>query len=185
MSAEQLAIEDMLDCRIYSWEKQCSICDQIKMYVYFSKTGYYLQPPLTPAQFTNQCRACAKSDYSKHPDELKAQYYFRRTSFWDVCLNYWGHSCCICGRSEDDGIKLAVDHWQPYANGHSLSMLNILPLCQGKDGCNNSKRNRDTQIWLLYRLGENAATEKRKRIESYFSWVLEQESANFFRNMLV
>jgi hypothetical protein len=48
---------------------------------------------------------------------------------------------------------------------------NILPLCHGVRGCNNEKFNRNPAVWLVEKLGQEAAERKLAEIEAYFEYV--------------
>lgn len=51
-----------------------------------------------------------------------------------------GYKCQLCGRSQDDGVKLQVDHRVPRAKGGSNDDDNLWTLC---DECNLGKSDRD------------------------------------------
>ena len=89
---------------------------------------------------------------------------------WLNCLEYWHHQCAICGRPQGFWHKLAMDHWIPISDCNSPGTVinNILPLCHGQDGCNNSKGNRNPIEWLILRIGEKRANELLGKINEYF-----------------
>ncbi len=89
---------------------------------------------------------------------------------WQDCLTYFGNCCAVCGRSPDSESKLAIDHWIPLASPDcpGTVVANIIPLCHGEGGCNNSKCDSDPIQWLRSRLGEQEASEVLKRINAYF-----------------
>lgn len=87
---------------------------------------------------------------------------------WDNCLSYWGNRCAICGRTEGEGRIIAADHWIPLKGGGITHKKNILPLCHGVDGCNNSKSARSPEKWTIERLGESNGTEKLLEINRFF-----------------
>jgi len=100
-------------------------------------------------------------------------------------LEYWNYSCPICGRYinyevEDDSYSLAFDHWIPLASDDCIGTIpsNMLPMCHGLNGCNNSKGAKDGEVWLIETLGEAAAYEKLQEIYDFFDSVREVENAN-------
>lgn len=168
---------------MFSWEIQCGLCGVVKPYFYFCKKQHWLGTP-TVDKFKDQCRACADPQYHDNNDEQRAMGLFRKSPLWEVCLDYWGHRCAVCERPKADGLLLAIDHWLPYTNGNELSILNVIPLCQGKHGCNNTKTTRAPYAWLVASLGSDAGQEKHAEIDQYFAWVLEREANGYFRRLL-
>jgi hypothetical protein len=55
---------------------------------------------------------------------------------------------------------------------------NILPLCHGEGGCNNSKRNKEPRQWLVEQLGQRKANAVYKRIMAYFEMVKQEGNNN-------
>jgi len=98
---------------------------------------------------------------------------------WKAALQYFNHCCAICGRQLKDLFgthTAAADHWIALSKGGSTTAINILPLCHGEDGCNNSKGNKDPVEWLIERFGKRKAKKKLAEIEAYFKWVRQQEN---------
>lgn len=95
------------------------------------------------------------------------------SSDWDAALDYWGHQCAVCGRPRGLWHTLAQDHWIPLSDPRCPGTVptNILPLCHGEGGCNNSKGNKDPVRWLEERLGRRRAAQKLAEIQAYFAWV--------------
>lgn len=99
---------------------------------------------------------------------------------WQQCLDYFGHTCAVCGRSRDLWHTLAQDHWIPVAHPDcpGTTALNIVPLCHSKkggtDGCNNLKSDMRAEDWIISRFGKHKAAEILRRIASYFEWVKRQ-----------
>lgn len=103
---------------------------------------------------------------------------------WQTCLDYWGHKCCICGRSADFWHIIAQEHWIPinasrHDNPGSVKN-NIVPMCHSMrgvlpedTGCNNNKCDKDPIAWLYDRYGKRKGNEILKRIEMYFQWLNE------------
>lgn len=97
---------------------------------------------------------------------------------WDSALQYWGYACAICERPRGLWHTLAQDHWIPLTDPHcpGTVSVNILPLCHGEDGCNNSKGKKQPEIWLEAKLGKRRANKKLKEIAAYFAWVSQQQA---------
>ncbi len=96
-------------------------------------------------------------------------------------MAYWGNQCCLCGRVADTDVKIVADHWIPLSDQRpdnpGTTALNMIPLCHGLDGCNNSKWGSDPVVWLNGRYGKEAASQIMERIEAYFAWVKEARQA--------
>lgn len=167
---------------MYSWEKRCAKCGETKPYYYFCRKTYRVDPVLTIDHFTDICRRCSAPKRMERSEEQEAMLVFRKTPLYHLCMNYWGHVCAICGRQKGHGLLLAMDHWLPFADGNLISPLNVIPLCQGKNGCNNSKRNRESRAWLSYWIGDEKARVKYAEIEGYFAWISKLEAAGSLRH---
>lgn len=89
---------------------------------------------------------------------------------WITCLEHWGYTCAVCGRPQGLFHTLAADHWIPLSNPDCIGTVphNILPLCHGVEGCNNSKSNSDGETWLIAKLGKTKAKRKLDEITEYF-----------------
>lgn len=87
---------------------------------------------------------------------------------WARCLSYFNHCCVACRRPAGLWHRLSLDHWTPISKGGPTTAENIVPLCIGTDGCNNSKGNREPGEWLRWRYGEAKARQVEKRVEGYF-----------------
>ena len=92
---------------------------------------------------------------------------------WEVALSYFKHRCAVCGRPDGLWHSLAQDHWIPVTSPNCPGTIaaNIVPLCQGADGCNNSKSNKDPEEWLLIKFGKRKARNISERIQRYFQWL--------------
>lgn len=94
---------------------------------------------------------------------------------WLAALEYFNGRCAVCGRPLNGLFhKAAQDHWIPITKGGGTTVSNIIPLCHGLGGCNNSKQNRDATEWLIDRFGEGDAKEILQRIKAYFEWATTQ-----------
>jgi hypothetical protein len=121
-----------------------------------------------------------------HPEITRINYHRRRTRVlglpsdftttdWDYCLEYWGHRCAVCGRPAGLWHTLAREHWiavtDPRPDNPGTVTHNMLPMCHGAGGCNNSKLNREPTEWLIRRLGKRKAKMKLAEIQAYFDKV--------------
>lgn len=132
-----------------------------------------------------KCLEASRNWRDKNPDAKRAIKLRRRarqralaSNFsaqdWRRCLEHWHHCCAVCGRQMNDifGVRtLAADHWIPLASSICPGTIpaNIIPLCQGVDGCNNEKATSDPEQWLIRKLGENQARKKMAEIQAYFA----------------
>lgn len=99
---------------------------------------------------------------------------------WQCALDYFNGSCAVCGRQLNDLFgthKAAQDHWIPLIKGGGYVPENMIPLCHGQDGCNNSKHARDPIEWLTERYGTRKAKQILKRVNDYFEWVKQQKES--------
>lgn len=87
---------------------------------------------------------------------------------WQRALDYFGGCCAVCGRQPGLWHKLSADHWTAITKGGATTPGNIVPLCCGQDGCNNSKSNRDAEDWLTDKFGKRKAKQILKKIHGYF-----------------
>lgn len=108
------------------------------------------------------------------------------TADWQRALEYFNGCCAVCGRQLRDLFAdrtAAEDHWIPLsykgADNPGYVATNIVPLCHGTGGCNNSKSSRPAAEWLTERYGKRKAREIMGRIEGYFEWVEENTEAAF------
>ncbi len=97
---------------------------------------------------------------------------------WHQALDYWGHKCAVCGRPRGLWHTLSQDHWIPLTSAQcpGTDATNILPLCYGTDGCNNSKGKQLPDVWLRKKLGKRRAERKMAEINAYFEWVQDRNS---------
>lgn len=97
----------------------------------------------------------------------------------NFAVNYFNNVCAVCGEPFYDLFgerTLALDHWIPI-NAHDCpgtTATNMIPLCHGKNGCNNSKLDYDPHKWLVKKFGRRKAREILARIEAYFDAVRER-----------
>lgn len=94
---------------------------------------------------------------------------------WQRALDYFNGCCAACGRPPGFWHTIAADHWFPLSKGGSTTALNIVPLCHSTGGCNNSKRDKNAEEWLIDRFGKRKGRAILKRILDYFEWVKQQD----------
>lgn len=142
----------------------------------FNWVRHILAPPPPPAPEPSRPTARIRTlrAYDQRKQNLPRAFTVRD---WERALEYWGHSCAICGRPRGLWHTLAQDHWVPltHADCPGTVPTNILPLCHGEDGCNNSKGKKDPEEWLVAKLGRRRANRKLREITAYFEWVHAQE----------
>ena len=100
---------------------------------------------------------------------------------WQRALDYFNGCCAVCGRQLADLFgehKSAADHWIPLTleSCPGTVALNIVPLCQGVNGCNQSKGNHNAEDWLTRKFGKRKAKQIMKRIDDYFEWVKHRDA---------
>lgn len=90
---------------------------------------------------------------------------------WQTALTHFGGSCAVCDRPPGLWHTLAMDHWIPLTDPNCPGTVptNIVPLCHGTDGCNNSKHSREPKDWLISKFGPAKAARILARIEAYFA----------------
>lgn len=95
------------------------------------------------------------------------------TDDWRFALDYFGNCCAVCGRRPGDDCTLAMDHWQPLSGPDCPGTVphNIVPLCHGQNGCNNSKHDRQPEEWLHHVYGGREARAIIRKIHAFFSAV--------------
>lgn len=127
-------------------------------------------------------------DYAAaHPEQIRLATGRRRTRklalphTWTVeqrafMRQYWGYACVVCGNEEGFLWTLADDHWLPVASSDCPGTVatNMLPLCHGRGGCNNNKRDHDPHLWLTRRVGARKAKKILAAIAVYFAIVAER-----------
>lgn len=143
-------------------------------------------------------------NYRKYRDKIRdrsAKYYQRNKHIYVLCalrrrarkrsfpdaftlqdkiraFEYFEYRCAVCGRPRGLWHTLAMDHWIPLDSPDCPGTVpvNMVPLCHGVDGCNNSKINRDALEWLTQHFGKRKAKQIFERVQVYFD-SLEKEMA--------
>lgn len=93
---------------------------------------------------------------------------------WRNALDYFEHRCAVCLRPlNGKDCTVSADHWIPLASADcpGTTPTNIVPLCHGRDGCNNHKLHRDPDEWLVTTYGPKQARLIAQRIRAYFDAV--------------
>ncbi len=62
----------------------------------------------------------------------------------DEVLKRDGYKCCVCGKTEADGIKLEIDHIIPVSRGGQTTISNLQTLC---NECNLKKGIQDNDLY--------------------------------------
>lgn len=88
---------------------------------------------------------------------------------WRYTLDYFDSRCAVCGRPAGIWHHLAMDHWIPIVSPDCPGTVpwNIVPLCGGAGGCNNSKSDRNAAEWLIGKFGKRKGLAILRRIEAY------------------
>lgn len=89
---------------------------------------------------------------------------------WQQAINYFGGCCAVCGRVLSGFFHYAsADHWIPLTSSECPGTVpsNIVPLCHGLDGCNNSKGSKEPIRWLRERYDKRKATEILNKINKF------------------
>lgn len=96
---------------------------------------------------------------------------------WQYALEYFDHSCAVCGRRAGFWHVISQDHWLPLVNPDCPGTVptNMVPLCHsvldGEGGCNNMKNRQLPDKWLIKTYGEKHARTILARIDAYFATV--------------
>lgn len=91
---------------------------------------------------------------------------------WRAAIGYFKGRCAVCGCTPDGQRKvLAADHWIPISGPRSgnpgTTPGNMVPLCHGAKGCNNSKSNKDALAWLTRKYGKTKGAQEYERVTEF------------------
>lgn len=91
---------------------------------------------------------------------------------WLFSLYYFNYRCAVCGKPFKE-TKCSLDHWYPISKQNSPGhvVTNVVPLCMGKNGCNNKKGNKDPNEWLVKEFGAINGYQIAQKINFYFKTV--------------
>jgi hypothetical protein len=91
---------------------------------------------------------------------------------WRFALSYFEGNCAACNRPLYGLFHtVAADHWIPLSDPTCPGTVpsNIVPLCCGKDGCNESKGNNNPEQWVIAKFGHVHGREILAKIQDFFS----------------
>lgn len=97
---------------------------------------------------------------------------------WQVCIEYFGDCCAVCGRPLYGILhKPHADHWIPLSSPDCPGTIatNMVCLCGGIDGCNESKGSKNPLEWLTEKFGKDEGETIAKRIQAYFDSLPDSE----------
>ena len=88
-------------------------------------------------------------------------------------FDYFEGLCAVCGKPLNGFWHTgAMDHWIPLnadvENNPGTVPWNMVPLCHGEGGCNNIKKDKMPDVWLIEQYGKRKAKKIMKRIETFF-----------------
>lgn len=88
---------------------------------------------------------------------------------WQRVFDHFGGCCAACGRQPGLWHTLAADHWVPLTSPDCPGTVawNIVPLCHGNGGCNNTKNAKNPSEWVIERFGKRKGRAILKRIEAF------------------
>jgi len=121
-----------------------------------------------------EARKASKHRRSARQRALPATY---TAAHWRTALTYFEGKCAVCGQPAGLWHTLAADHWVPLSSPDCPGTVpgNIVPLCHGVDGCNNSKNASAPHEWLVRTFGARQAKRIEARIAAFFRVMEEQE----------
>lgn len=159
--------------------RTCTKCGCKKSITQFPRNGRAI---------SSHCKACKSRWYSEYvrqnPHIGRVRNHQRRSrknnlphtlteDQWKDTLEYFDNKCAVCGRSSasDSEYTLAIDHWIPLADKDcpGTTVWNCIPLCHGKNGCNNSKHNTPALVWLIKKYGHEKALVINEKITTFLN----------------
>lgn len=90
---------------------------------------------------------------------------------WQHCLNYFKGCCAVCERPLSGLFhRPHADHWIALSDPDSPGTVakNMICLCGGRDGCNESKADKRPDVWLEAKFGKRRAKQIATKIQAYF-----------------
>ena len=101
---------------------------------------------------------------------------------WQHALDYFKGCCAACGRQMNDmfgEFTASIDHWIPLSykgdDNPGTVATNILPLCHGVNGCNNSKGCKLPDEWISQNFGKHKAKKIATKVQVYFDSLVVEE----------
>jgi hypothetical protein len=142
----------------------CQVCTRANVRVWVSENTVRIRKRAVIASNRRRARKRALSDNFTASD-------------WQRALDYFNDCCAVCERPMN-GLFHAphADHWIPLSSPDCPGTIpdNMVPLCGGMDGCNQSKNDRPAAEWLASKFGKRKSATILARIEAYFEWVRSQ-----------
>ena len=71
-----------------------------------------------------------------------------------------GYKCCVCGKTEKDGVRLEIDHIIPVSKGGQSTISNLQTLCSS---CNAKKNTMDNDSFIKKSIKEKLIAFRKKR----------------------
>jgi len=167
--------------------RECSACHAL-----LPETREFFPPrPESLCGLQRQCRPCKQARQPKRRrskakrkvsrDQNMVNIHRRRTRKYakphtftvddaQFARTYWQQRCAVCGTEEGFWWKLQMDHWIPLSHPDCPGTVptNMVPLCGGLTGCNQSKSRRMPEPWLKQKFGPRKAAAILRRIEAFF-----------------
>ncbi len=146
------------------------------------------------AENPEKVRKSARKWQTENPEKINEYERKRRALLHELPFNFppwmkqraldYFHNCCaVCGRQlEDlfDGHKAALNHWiaikDPRPDNPGTVSTNMIPLCDGTDGCSNSKNKNDPYKWVNQKYSDHEAREIINRVDTYIEWVRNEDA---------
>lgn len=117
-------------------------------------------------------RGKANANAARYEQRVKALPDTLTDQEWQAALDYFGGCCAICERPAGLWHRIVKGHWIPLSDPEcpGTVALNIIPICDGQDGCNQAQKGKSPSLWLVQRFGNGREGQKiRSRIEGYFA----------------
>jgi hypothetical protein len=169
--------------------KTCPRCHKL-----FARTlGFFYKDSTKPDGLSSMCQACIRDNVKvwsrANPTRTRKNAIIsshrRRArkrnlpdSFtpadWQRALDYFHGCCAVCERPLNGIFHSAhADHWIALSDPNCPGTVptNMVPLCGGTGGCNQSKNDRPARVWLTQKFGKRKAAEILQRIETYFALI--------------
>ena len=127
---------------------------------------------------TEQTTEHLQGDAPKSPQHIKGLPDNWTLQDEQYVLAYFEGCCAVCGNSLN-GLwhTVSMDHWIPVMADNCPGTIpaNMIPLCFGENGCNNTKSAKKPDVWLIERYGKRKANKIMKRIDAFFQTVRQTE----------
>ena len=165
-----------------SGNKWCSVCGKE-----YSLIEFYPDKRASDGK-VSRCRYCDQEAHKKYASSSPVNIAKRHrrqarirnlpdnfiAADWERALAYWKGCCAVCGRPPGLWHTLAPDHWIPLASPDCPGTIsaNIVPLCHGQGGCNDSKAGKEARQWLITKLGKRKGLHQYRQIQTYFRSLL-------------